>query len=103
MTPSNPSQSVSVLGPSAAVEPYNEEIVWACVIASLFWLLAALADGVFIALELAYPKLNLGLEWTSFGRLRPLHTSAAIFAFGGNALIGTSLHIVQRTCRARLF
>src|SRR5690606_29564386 len=45
----------------------------------------------------------LGLEWTTFGRLRPVHTSAAIFAFGGNALIGSSLFVVQRTCRARLF
>ena len=44
--------------------------------------------------------LNLGLEWTSFGRLRPVHTSAAIFAFGGNALFATSLYVVQRTCRA---
>ena len=56
--------------------------------------------GVFIALQLAFPALNLGLEWTTFGRLRPLHTSAVIFAFGGNALIGTSLYVVQRTCRA---
>ena len=49
------------------------------------------------------PALNLGLEWTTFGRLRPLHTSAVIFAFGGNALLGTSLYVVQRTCRAPLF
>jgi len=84
-------------------EPYNEEIIRAFVIASLFWLVAAVCDGLFIALQLAYPSLNLGLEWTTFGRLRPLHTSAAIFAFGGNALIGTSFHVVQRTCRARLF
>ncbi|HLJ21460.1 MAG TPA: cbb3-type cytochrome c oxidase subunit I, partial [Stellaceae bacterium] len=103
MTPSNPSYPISVAGSSAAVEHYNEEIVRAFVIASLFWLVAALADGLFIALQLAYPALNLGLEWTTFGRLRPLHTSAAIFAFGGNALIGTSFHVVQRTCRARLF
>lgn len=86
-----------------APEPYNEEIVRAFVMASLFWLVAALAAGVLIAFQLAYPVLNLGLEWTSFGRLRPLHTSAAIFAFGGNALLGTSFHVVQRTCRARLW
>ena len=43
------------------------------------------------------------MEWTTFGRLRPLHTSAVIFAFGGNALLGTSLYVVQRTCRATLF
>jgi hypothetical protein len=58
--------------------------------------------GLYIALQLAFPALNLGLEWTTFGRLRPLHTSAVIFAFGGNALIATSFYIVQRTCRARL-
>jgi cytochrome c oxidase cbb3-type subunit 1 len=81
---------------------YNDEIVRAFVIATMFWGLAAFAVGVFIALQLAFPALNLGLEWTTFGRLRPLHTSAAIFAFGGNALFATSFHVVQRTCRARL-
>ena len=58
--------------------------------------------ALYIALQLAFPVLNLGLEYTTFGRLRPLHTSAVIFAFGGNALIATSFYIVQRTCRARL-
>src|SRR5579871_2887996 len=99
----NPSIASHSIRYSAADESYNEEIVRACVVASLFWLVAALADGLFIALQLAYPQLNLGLEWTSFGRLRPLHTSAAIFAFGGNALIGTSFHVVQRTCKAKLW
>src|SRR5579864_2996724 len=105
MSPGMQSSSHADATPRAvtAVEPYNEAIVRACVIASLFWLVAAICDGLFIALQLAYPSLNLGLEWTTFGRLRPLHTSAAIFAFGGNALIGTSLHVVQRTCRTRLF
>jgi cytochrome c oxidase cbb3-type subunit 1 len=64
---------------------------------------AAFSAGLYIALELAWPAFNLGLEWFSFGRLRPLHTSAAVFAFGGNALIASSLYVVQRTCRARLF
>ena len=67
------------------------------------WGLVGFTIGVFIAFQLAYPALNLGLEWTTFGRLRPVHTSAVIFAFGGNALIGTSLYVVQRTCRAPLF
>ena len=58
--------------------------------------------GLWIALELAYPALNFGLAYISFGRLRPLHTSAVIFAFGGNVLIATSFYVVQRTCRARL-
>ena len=85
------------------VEPYIEDVVRAFVIATIFWGVAAFAAGVYIALQLAFPALNLGLEWTSFGRLRPLHTSAAIFAFGGNALLGSSIYVVQRTCRARLF
>jgi cytochrome c oxidase cbb3-type subunit 1 len=55
-----------------------------------------------IAAQLAFPLLNLNFEWTTFGRLRPLHTSAVIFAFGGTALISTSFYVVQRTCRARL-
>src|SRR5713226_6931395 len=84
-------------------ERYNEEIVRAFIVATMFWGVAAFAVGVYIAFELTYPALNLGFEWTSFGRLRPLHTSAAIFAFGGNALLATSLHVVQRTCRARLW
>ena len=58
--------------------------------------------GATFASQLAWPALNLDLPWTSFGRLRPLHTSAVIFAFGGNALICTSFYVVQRTCKARL-
>src|SRR5688572_12617802 len=88
---------------SARTEPYVDDVTRAFVLATVFWGVAAFAAGVFIALQLAFPELNLDLEWTTFGRLRPLHTSAAIFAFGGNALIGTSFHVVQRTCRARLW
>src|SRR5688572_29909779 len=72
---------------SARTEPYVDDVTRAFVLATVFWGVAAFAAGVFIALQLAFPELNLGLEWTTFGRLRPLHTSAAIFAFGGNALI----------------
>ena len=82
---------------------YEDEVIRWFTIATLFWGVAAFAMGTFIAFQLAYPILNLGLEWTTFGRLRPVHTSAAIFAFGGNALLGTSLYVVQRTCRAPLF
>jgi cytochrome c oxidase cbb3-type subunit 1 len=88
---------------SRAAEPYIEDAVRAFVIATTFWGVVAFAAGVYIALQLAFPALNLGLEWTTFGRLRPVHTSAAIFAFGGNALLGSSIYVVQRTCRARLF
>jgi cytochrome c oxidase cbb3-type subunit I len=80
---------------------YDEVIRWG-VIATVFWGMAGFAAGLFIALQLAFPALNLNMEWTTFGRVRPLHTSAVIFAFGGNALIATSFYVVQRTCRARL-
>src|SRR3546814_14395908 len=70
--------------------------------ATVVWGVAGLAVGLYIAFQLAFPVLNLGIEYTSFGRLRPLHTSAVVFAFGGNALIATSFYVVQRTCRARL-
>ena len=82
---------------------YNEDVIRLFTIATVFWGVVAFLVGVVIALQLAFPVLNLGLEWTTFGRLRPVHTSAAIFAFGGNALFATSLYVVQRTCRASLF
>jgi len=80
---------------------YDDMIRWG-VIATVFWGLVGMLAGLYIALQLAWPSLNLGIEYTSFGRLRPLHTSAVIFAFGGNALIASSFWVVQRTCRARL-
>jgi len=81
---------------------YNEAIVRKFVVASLFWGIAAFLAGIWIAAELTWPQLNFG-EYINFGRLRPLHTSAGIFAFGGNALLGTSFWVVQRTSRTRLF
>ena len=82
---------------------YAEDIVKAGVIASLFWGAAGLLVGVIIAFQLAFPILNIDqLGFLNFGRLRPLHTSAVIFAFGGNVLIATSFYAVQRTCRTRL-
>ncbi|MEQ1688839.1 MAG: cbb3-type cytochrome c oxidase subunit I, partial [Sphingopyxis sp.] len=81
---------------------YDDDPIRWGVIATVFWGLAGFLAGLYIALELAFPALNFGIEYINFGRLRPLHTSAVIFAFGGNALIATSFYIVQRTCRARL-
>ena len=81
---------------------YDDDLIRYGMIATVFWGMAGFLAGLFIALQLAFPVLNFGLEWTSFGRLRPLHTSAVIFAFGGSALIATSFYVVQRTCRARL-
>ncbi len=82
---------------------YNEDVIRLFTIATIFWGIVGFLVGVYIAFQLAYPVLNLGLEWTTFGRLRPIHTSAVIFAFGGNALLATSLYVVQRTCRTSLF
>jgi cytochrome c oxidase cbb3-type subunit 1 len=82
---------------------YSDAVVKAAVLATVFWGVVGFLLGVFIALQLAYPVLNLDLPWTNFGRLRPVHTSAVIFAFGGNALLGTSFYVVQRTTRARLW
>jgi cytochrome c oxidase cbb3-type subunit 1 len=81
---------------------YADGVIRAGVIATVFWGLAGFLIGDIIAWQLAYPVFNLDLPWTNFGRLRPVHTSAVIFAFGGNALIATSFYVVQRTCRARL-
>ena len=81
---------------------YADGVIRAGVIAAVFWGLAGFLVGDIIAWQLAYPVLNLDLEWTTFGRLRPLHTSAVIFAFGGNVLIASSFYVVQRTSRARL-
>jgi cytochrome c oxidase cbb3-type subunit 1 len=80
---------------------YNMAPIKFAAVAAVFWGIAAFSIGVFIALELAFPHLNFD-QWVNFGRMRPLHTSAAIFAFGGNVLIATSFYVVQRTSRARL-
>src|SRR5690348_12450802 len=88
---------------SRSAPDYNEAVVKKFLIASVFWAIVAFLVGVWLATELASPQANLGLSFINFGRLRPVHTSAAIFAFGGSALFATSFYVVQRTCRARLF
>ncbi len=80
---------------------YDDDVVRWGVIATMFWGVAGLLAGVFIALQMAYPALNIE-PYLNFGRVRPLHTSAVIFAFGGNALLATSFYVVQRTCRVPL-
>jgi cytochrome c oxidase cbb3-type subunit 1 len=86
-------------------DKYMDGVIRAGVIATLFWGAAGMLVGVIIACQLAFPRIFYLPDsgWLNFGRLRPLHTSAVIFAFGGNALISTSFYVVQRTCRARLF
>ena len=80
---------------------YDDEPIRWGIIATVFWGMAGFLAGLVIALQLTFPDLNFA-PYLNFGRLRPLHTSAVIFAFGGNALIATSFYVVQRTCRARL-
>ncbi|MEN9925133.1 cytochrome-c oxidase, cbb3-type subunit I [Novosphingobium sp.] len=94
--------AVAGLRPTVDQSRYDDGLVRAGVILTTFWGCVGFLVGLYIALQLAFPVLNLGFEYTTFGRLRPLHTSAVIFAFGGTALIATSFYIVQRTCRARL-
>jgi cytochrome c oxidase cbb3-type subunit 1 len=81
---------------------YNDGVVKLFTIATVFWGIAGFLVGVLIALQMAFPQLNFE-PFLTFGRLRPLHTSAVIFAFGGNALFATSYYVVQRTCRTRLW
>ena len=81
---------------------YNYKVVRQFAIMTVIWGIVGMGLGVLIASQLVWPDLNLGLPWTSFGRLRPLHTNAVIFAFGGCALMATSLYVVQRTSQARL-
>ncbi|MCE9508557.1 MAG: cbb3-type cytochrome c oxidase subunit I, partial [Alphaproteobacteria bacterium] len=87
---------------SGAVSQYNDDIVRLFTLASVFWAIAGFTVGVLIALQLAFPQLNFE-PYLSFGRLRPVHTSAVIFAFGGNVLFATSYFVVQRTCQTRLW
>jgi len=82
---------------------YNYKVVRQFAVMTVVWGIVGMAVGVLIAAQLAWPVLNFDLPWLSFGRLRPLHTNAVIFAFGGSALFATSYYIVQRTCQARLF
>ena len=81
---------------------YNYDIVRLFTLATIFWGVVGFAAGLFIALQMAFPALNFE-PFLSFGRLRPVHTSAVIFAFGGNGLIATSYYIVQKTCGVRLW
>jgi len=82
---------------------YNYKIVRQFAVATVVWGVIGMAAGVFIAAQLAWPALNFDTPWLSYGRLRPLHTNAVIFAFGICGLFATSYYVVQRTCQVRLF
>ena len=88
---------------TARLEQYNYDIVKKFTIMAVVWALVGMTAGVYIASELAWPYLNFDIAQITFGRLRPVHTNAVIFGFGGNALFATSYYVVQRTCQVRLW
>lgn len=89
--------------PNSQATTYNDKIVRQFAIMTVVWGVVGMLVGVIVAAQLAWPELNLGISFLSFGRLRPLHTNAVIFAFGGCGLFATSYYVVQRTCQVRLF
>jgi cytochrome c oxidase cbb3-type subunit 1 len=82
---------------------YNYKVVRQFAIMTVVWGIVGMLVGVVVAAQLLWPDLTYGIPWLSYGRLRPLHTNAVIFAFGGSALFATSYYVVQRTCHTRLF
>src|SRR5215471_5400291 len=89
---------------SLAIEhpEYNYAVVRGFCLMTVVWGIVGMAVVLLIAGQLAWPALNFDTPWLSYGRLRPLHTNAVIFAFGGCALMGSAFYVVQRTCRVRL-
>src|SRR4249919_4167065 len=84
-------------------QTYNYKVVRQFAIMTVVWGIVGMLVGVLLAAQLMYPDLTFGIPWLSYGRLRPLHTNAVIFAFGGSALFATSYYVVQRTCQVSLF
>ena len=82
---------------------YNYKVVRQFAVMTVVWGLVGMLVGVWIAAQLAWPQLNFDIPWITYSRLRPLHTNAVIFAFGGCALFATSYFVVQRTCQVPLF
>ena len=82
---------------------YNYRVVRQFSVMAVVWGIVGMLVGVVIATQLAWPEFLGGIPWLSYGRLRPLHTNAVIFAFGGSALFATSYYVVQRTSNVRLF
>jgi cytochrome c oxidase cbb3-type subunit 1 len=86
-----------------STEAYNYGVVRQFAVMTVIWGIVGMLVGVIIAAQLAWPALNFDIPWLTYGRLRPLHTNAVIFAFGGCALFAASYYVVQRTCQTRLF
>ncbi|TSE18997.1 Cbb3-type cytochrome c oxidase subunit CcoN1 [Tepidimonas alkaliphilus] len=93
--------SATTLAPATGV--YNDKVVRQFAIMTVVWGIVGFLVGVIIAAQLAWPELNFGIEYITYSRLRPLHTSAVIFAFGGCGLFATAYYVVQRTCQTPLF
>src|SRR5690606_16449282 len=81
---------------------YYDDPIKVGIVLAMAWGIFGMFMGVWVAAQLAWPNLAFDAGWSTFGRLRPTHTTGVIFGFGGNALIATSFHVVQRTSRARL-
>ncbi len=88
---------------NSSVQTYNYSVVRQFAVMTVVWGVVGMLVGVLIAAQLLWPALNFDIPWLTYGRLRPLHTNAVIFAFGGCALFATSYYVVQRTCQVRLF
>jgi len=88
---------------ATAVQTYNDRVVRQFALMTVVWGVVGMLVGTLLAAQLLWPALNFDIPWLTFSRLRPLHTNAVIFAFGGSALFASSYYIVQRTCHTRLF
>jgi cytochrome c oxidase cbb3-type subunit 1 len=100
----NHNQSVNVQEDRyMSVTIYHDKVVRQFSVATIVWGVVGMAVGLLLAAQLAWPALNFDIPWLTFSRIRPLHTNAVIFAFGGCALFATSYYIVQRTCHVELF
>ena len=89
---------------SAPAQPaYTDAVVRGFALVAVLYGIVGMLVGVIVASQLAWPELINGIPWLTYGRLRPLHTNAVIFAFGGSVLFATSYHVVQRTCQTALF
>ncbi|MDO9149216.1 MAG: cytochrome-c oxidase, cbb3-type subunit I [Hydrogenophaga sp.] len=94
---------MSVITKASQSAVYDDGVVRGFAIMSVIYGVVGMLVGVIIAAQLTWPELNMGIEWLSYGRLRPLHTNAVIFAFGGCVLFASSYYVVQRTCHTKLF
>ena len=96
-------QPAAVTAKTSQPAVYDDGVVRGFAVMSVIYGVVGMLVGVIIAAQLAWPELNMGVEWLVYSRLRPLHTSAVIFAFGGSALFAASYYVVQRTCHTKLF